>query len=185
MDRRAAPRARASPAFSLRTTRRRRSSSPTRSSSCTKARSSRSARRRRSTTIRRPRSSPVFVGAANVIEGLVIGGRVQFGEQQLEGAGHLTDGDAAHAFVRPHDVLVSTRRSVGSSSPAVVAGLSDLGWISKVRLTLPDGQGLTAEVPNEQLDGVTEGQKVFVDLRNAKVFAPGGTVTPSDELAAV
>lgn len=127
-----------------------------------------------------------FVGAANVIRGLVIGGRVQFGEQQLEGAEHLVDGDAAHAFVRPHDVLVSTSRSNGSSSPALVDGLSDLGWISKVRLLLPDGQALTAEVPNESLPGVTQGQQVFVDLRNAKVFAPGGrAMAPSDELSAV
>src|SRR5688572_8283450 len=126
-----------------------------------------------------------FVGAANVIRGLVIGGRVQFGEQQLAGAEHLNDGDAAHAFVRPHDVLVSTVRVDGSSSPALVESMSDLGWISKVRLTLPDGQALTAQVPNDRFGGVVEGQRVFVDLRNAKVFAPGGRVAPSDELAAV
>ena len=126
-----------------------------------------------------------FVGAANVIRGLVIGGRVQFGEQQVEGAEHLVDGNAAHAFVRPHDVLVSRRRLDGASSPAVVEALSDLGWISKVRLTLPDGQAITAQVPNDKLDGVNEGQQVFVDLRNAKVFSPGGRVSPSDELAAV
>ena len=126
-----------------------------------------------------------FVGAANVIRGLVIGGRVQFGEQQLEGAGHLNDGDAAHAFVRPHDVLVSRSRVDGSSSPAVVEAMSDLGWTSKVRLVLPDGQALSAQVPNDKLDGVVEGQGVFVDLRNAKVFSPGGPVSPSDELAAV
>jgi sulfate/thiosulfate transport system ATP-binding protein len=126
-----------------------------------------------------------FVGAANVIRGIVIGGRVQFGEQQLEGAEHLIDGDAAHAFVRPHDVLVSLEATEGISTPAKVEALSDLGWTSKVRLVLPDGQALTAQVPNEKLNGVREGQNVCVDLRNAKVFAPGGRVSPSDELAAV
>lgn len=126
-----------------------------------------------------------FVGAANVIRGLVIGGRVQFGEQQVEGAEHLIDGNAAHAFVRPHDVLVSTSRVDGASSPAIIEALSDLGWISKVRLTLPDGQAITAQVPNDKLGGVSEGQEVFVDLRNAKVFSPGVWVSPSDELAAV
>ena len=33
----------------------------------------------------------------------VIAGRVQFGDQFVDGAAHLTDGSLAHAFVRPHD----------------------------------------------------------------------------------
>ena len=127
-----------------------------------------------------------FVGAANVIRGLVISGRVQFGDQQLEGADHIAEGSAAHAYVRPHDVLVSTARVNGSSTSATVDRINDLGWISKVRLSLVDGQPLTAEVPNERLDGITPGQTVFVDLRNAKVFPPAGTsVAVSDELAAL
>jgi sulfate transport system ATP-binding protein len=127
-----------------------------------------------------------FVGAANVIQGLVIAGRVQFGEQQLEGAAHMAEGSPAHAYVRPHDVAVSTVPINGSSSAAVVERINDLGWISKLRLTLTDGQSLTAEVPNERLDGVASGGKVFVDLRNAKVFPPAGrAVAPSDELAAL
>ena len=127
-----------------------------------------------------------FVGAANVIRGLVIAGRVQFGDQQLEGAAHIPEGSAAHAYVRPHDVAVSSDRINGSSTPATVERVNDLGWISKVRLTLADGQPLTAEVPNERLTGIAPGQSVFVDLRNAKVFPPAGqSVAVSDELAAL
>jgi sulfate transport system ATP-binding protein len=127
-----------------------------------------------------------FVGAANVIEGLVISGRVQFGEQHLDGAGHIEEGSPAHAYVRPHDVAVSTVPINGSSSAATVERVNDLGWMSKVRLTLSDGQSLTAEVPNQRLDGVAPGGTVYVDLRNAKVFPPAGAPVPaSDELAAL
>ena len=126
-----------------------------------------------------------FVGAANVIKGLVIGGRVQFGEQQLEGAAHLPDGSPAHAFVQPHDVLVFGSRQNGASSPAAVLQRADLGWISKIQLELPDGQVLMAEVPNEALGGVAPGNRVWVDLKNAKVFAPDGAPAASDELAAL
>jgi sulfate transport system ATP-binding protein len=124
-----------------------------------------------------------FVGAANVIRGLVISGRVQFGEQQLEGATHLAEGAAAHAYIRPHDVLVS-RTSVDGASPGIVDRINDLGWISKVHLSLPDGQEVVAHVPNDRLIDVTDGSRVFVDLRNAKVFAPEGSQPGlSDELA--
>ena len=126
-----------------------------------------------------------FVGAANVIRGLVIGERVQFGEQQLDGAAGLVEGEGADAFVRPNDVVV-LKEPTGSASPAVITGISDLGWTSKVRLSLPDGQSLTAQVPNERIAGVREGQRVFVDLRNAKVFPSAGAgMAASDELAAV
>ena len=127
-----------------------------------------------------------FVGAANVVRGIVIGGRVQFGEQQLDGAGHMNEGAAAHAYIRPHDVLVSTQSMNGSSSPATIERINDLGWISKVHLNLPDGQLLTAHIPNEHLARVEQGARVFVDLRNAKVFPPSGTIAAqSDELAAL
>lgn len=62
------------------------------------------------------------------------------------------------------------------------------GWdvVRKLRLTLPDGQAITATVPNDKLIGVEEGQIVYVDLRNAKVFpAQGSAPAHSDELAAV
>jgi ABC-type sulfate/molybdate transport systems ATPase subunit len=117
---------------------------------------------------------------------LVIGGRVQFGEQQLEGAAALSDGQGADAFVRPNDVILFREHAPGSAGPAIVDAMSDLGWTSKVRLTLPDGQNLTAQVPNDQLIGITEGARIYVDLRNAKVFpTPGERIVASDELAAV
>jgi sulfate/thiosulfate transport system ATP-binding protein len=127
-----------------------------------------------------------FVGAANVLEGLVINGRVQFGEQLVDGAGHLRDGAPAHAYVRPHDVSVSLHPMNGLSSRGRVLRMTNLGWTSKVHVALADGQTLFAQLPNERLLGVVEGATVYVDLHNAKVFgSPEAAEQSYDELAAV
>jgi sulfate/thiosulfate transport system ATP-binding protein len=123
-----------------------------------------------------------FVGAANVIHGVAINGRVQFGEQFLGGAQHLEDGATAHAYVRPHDVWVGRESRNGASSPGRIERVSDLGWVSKLQVRLPDDQLLIADVPNDKLFGLQTGDAVFVDLRRAKVFEPPGTAR-SDELS--
>jgi sulfate transport system ATP-binding protein len=128
-----------------------------------------------------------FVGAANVIKGLVIDGKVQFGENFfLPGAEHLSDGAAADAYVRPHDITLSHDRPSSLSCQARVERRSNLGWVSKLHLKLPDGQRLVAQLRNEDLDGIRPGDEVFVDLEKANVFAPDqkGSLG-SDELAAV
>ena len=125
-----------------------------------------------------------FVGAANVITGVVINGRVQFGDQVVGGAGHLEDGAAAQAYVRPHDVRISTAPESSLASPASVERVSNLGWTSKIVLRLPDGQEVMAELPNSQINGLGGGDRVYADLRNAKVFQPDGAAGMlTDELA--
>jgi hypothetical protein len=61
----------------------------------------------------------------------------------------------------------------GNSVAATVERVSSLGWLSRVVLRLPDGQVLTAELPNEELAGIELGDDVRVDLRNAKAFRRG------------
>jgi sulfate transport system ATP-binding protein len=127
-----------------------------------------------------------FVGAANVLRGLVIGGRVQFGEELLEGAEHLSDGSPAEAYVRTHDINIARSAPSGPSCRVVVERINNLGWVSKLQLRLSDGQILVAHLPNENLNGLTVGETVHVDLQNAKVFSPEGAAgSASDELAAV
>ena len=127
-----------------------------------------------------------FVGAANVIRGLVINGRVQFGDDLVPGAGSLRDGAPAHAYVRPHDVTVSSVSMGARSCPVTVERMSNLGWMSKLHLRLTDGQMLVAELRNEDLDGVRVGERVFAHLDRAQVFSPDGTeAAASDELAAL
>jgi sulfate transport system ATP-binding protein len=127
-----------------------------------------------------------FVGAANVIRGLVINGRVQFGDDLVAGAAGFSDGSPAHAYVRPHDVRISSSGSGSRSFAVTVERMSNLGWMSKLHLRLTDGQMLVAELRNEDVDGVRVGAHVFADLEKAQIFAPDGSAaTGSDELAAL
>jgi len=113
-----------------------------------------------------------FVGAANVLRGSVRGGRLRFGEQVLWDATHIDEGSDAHAYIRPHDVRVSDRRNGDGSLPGVLERSKDIGWMSKLHLRLPDGQAVIAHIPNDELGPHEPGDQVWVDLRNAKVFAP-------------
>jgi len=113
-----------------------------------------------------------FVGAANVLSGHVHDGRLRFGEQVLWDAAHIDDGSEAHAYIRPHDVRVSDQRKDGESLPGLLERSKDLGWMSKLHLRLPDGQTVIAHIPNDELGVHEPGDQVWVDLRNAKVFAP-------------
>jgi sulfate transport system ATP-binding protein len=126
-----------------------------------------------------------FVGAANVLQGLVIGGRVQSGDQLITGAAHLSDGSAASAYIRPHDVGIFPFSVNGNSIQAKVERIVDLGWTSKVHVTLYDGQTVIAELPNDQIAGIEVGESAYVDLKNAKVFAPTSGGSHSDELASL
>src|SRR5438067_7011469 len=59
-----------------------------------------------------------FVGAANVLEGRILNGRLRFGEQILlsgDGIGDIDDGADARAYIRPHDVRVAHRNENGHS----------------------------------------------------------------------
>jgi sulfate transport system ATP-binding protein len=126
-----------------------------------------------------------FVGAANVLHGWVIAGSVQFGQLQVGGASHMPDGSVAHAYVRPHDVTISTSHTSSSSVPGKVVRINELGWVSKVHMVLEGDQRLVAHLPSDRLNGIEVGGAVFADLNNAKVFAPEGDhPAASDELAA-
>jgi sulfate/thiosulfate transport system ATP-binding protein len=119
-----------------------------------------------------------FVGAANVLQGHVSDGRLRFGDQVLWDADHIDDGSAARAYIRPHDVRVGDERLNGNSVPAVLERVNNLGWMSKLHLRLQDGQTLIAHIPNEELGAHVPGDNVWVDLRNAKIFAPPPGLEP-------
>jgi sulfate transport system ATP-binding protein len=122
-----------------------------------------------------------FVGSANVLSGDVVDGHVRIGEHLVPGAGHLEDGVPARAFVRPHDVVVSTGERNGRSVIATVERVRTLGRVSRVSLRLPDDQVLMAELPDAELDPLEIGEEVFVDVRSAKAFATpetGGASSP-------
>ena len=124
-----------------------------------------------------------FVGAANILSGHVTEGHIQFGDNRVAGAGHLEDGIAARAFVRPHDVRLAGQEAAAGSVVAIVDRINRVGWLSQLTLRLPDGQQLIAQVPKDETEGVVPGDRVALDLRNAKAFAAEEAVSAAGEEA--
>jgi len=110
-----------------------------------------------------------FVGASNVIRGTVENGGLSFGGPAVA-AEDVADGTDAQVYIRPHDVRL-TRIQGERSFPVTVERRTNLGWVSKLQLRLTDGQMIFAELPNEELDGIEERDRVYGSLRNAKVFS--------------
>jgi sulfate transport system ATP-binding protein len=111
-----------------------------------------------------------FVGASNLVHGTVRQGELHFGSAPVAAAGHLAADTPAQAYIRPHDVLL-THAQGEKSFPVAVERRTDLGWLSKLQLRLGDGQAIFAELPDEELNGIGEGDRVYANLRNAKVFS--------------
>jgi sulfate/thiosulfate transport system ATP-binding protein len=112
-----------------------------------------------------------FVGSANVLHGYVVDGHVHLGSVRIAGAGHLDNGDAATAYVRPHDIHVGTAEAPVGSVFARVERVSTLGWIAQLALRLPDEEHtIVAHVPKDEVNGTKEGDVVSIDLRHPKAF---------------
>jgi sulfate/thiosulfate transport system ATP-binding protein len=119
-----------------------------------------------------------FVGSSNVVRGTVEGDDLHFGHSAVTGADHVACGAQAQAYIRPHDVLLARTRGV-RSFPVTIERRTNLGWLSKLQLRLADGQAIFAELPNEELDGIGEGEHVYANLRSAKVFSLDAGDPPS------
>jgi sulfate transport system ATP-binding protein len=119
----------------------------------------------------RPETSFVagFVGSANVLHGWVADGHVHLGAMKVPGAEHLREGDAATAFVRPHDIRLVDEGATDSVT-ARVERVTSLGWLTRLTLRLPDDQVLVAHIPQDEVNGAQPGDEVAVDLRRPKTF---------------
>ncbi|MBI3072959.1 MAG: ABC transporter ATP-binding protein [Deltaproteobacteria bacterium] len=124
-----------------------------------------------------------FVGGANVLRGHVTDGRAEVGSFSVDLPTGATEGAAATAFVRPHDVKIApvpdegtAARSVTNDAPEValakIERLVRVGGMVKVTLKLPSDESMTVEMPKSEIDALSlsEGDRVMVDLRQAKVF---------------
>jgi len=111
-----------------------------------------------------------FVGSANVLHGWVTDGHVHLGAMRVPGAGHLEEGSAATAYVRPHDIRLADPNATDSVR-AQVERVTSLGWLTRLTLRLPDEQVLVAHIPQDELNGAKVGDIVAVDLRRPKAFS--------------
>jgi sulfate/thiosulfate transport system ATP-binding protein len=115
-----------------------------------------------------------FVGGANVLRGHMRDGRASVGAFAVSVPdGTAPEGAAVHAFVRPHDVMLT---KAGADTPEVsvarVERLARLGAYVKLSLKLSDGAPMTVQMPRAEVEalGIVEGDLVMADLRQAKVF---------------
>jgi sulfate transport system ATP-binding protein len=116
-----------------------------------------------------------FVGGANVLRGQMMNGRVTVGALavQVANGSSAPDGASVHAFVRPHDVTLT---KVDGDAPEIdVARVERMAWLGgtvKLSLKLSDGGPMTVEMPKSEVEslGLTEGDLVMANLREAKVF---------------
>jgi sulfate transport system ATP-binding protein len=127
-----------------------------------------------------------FVGASNVLHGEVRDGRASLGSLAVGAPPGAGDGTGVRAFVRPHDVdltplhgtaIPSTATPSALAAPPPVASarierMARVGFMIRIELTLADGQPLTVELTRDRVAeiGVVEGDRVFVNLREAKIF---------------
>jgi sulfate/thiosulfate transport system ATP-binding protein len=128
-----------------------------------------------------------FVGASNVLLGEVKDGRASLGSLAVGAPPGAGDGAGVRAFVRPHDVDLTPLHD-GPAVPAMathpgpapappvasarIERMARVGFMIRIELTLADGQPLTVELTKDRVAeiGVVEGDRVFVNLREAKIF---------------
>lgn len=115
-----------------------------------------------------------FIGNANVLRGQVRGGRAAMGELSVSAPVGALDGEAVNAFVRPHEVKLSKPTAAAASglSMARIEGVLRVGANVRVNLRLPSDERMTVHLRQTELEalGLGEGDRVLVDIGNAKVF---------------
>ncbi|HVU06037.1 MAG TPA: ABC transporter ATP-binding protein [Polyangiaceae bacterium] len=117
-----------------------------------------------------------FLGGANVLRGTVRSGRAEVGAVAMSAPEGAKDGASVHAFVRPEDVRLEKAAATDEEREGValakVERLTRVGAQVKVALELPDGESMTVQMSKAEIDslGIEAGDRVLVDLRDAKVF---------------
>ncbi len=114
-----------------------------------------------------------FLGGANVLRGTVRSGRGEAAGLAVDAPRGAQDGAAFHAFVRPEDIrLAKPGEERDGVALARVERLTRIGAHVKLALELPDGESMTVQMSKAEMDaiGIEAGDRVLVDLRDAKVF---------------
>jgi sulfate transport system ATP-binding protein len=111
-----------------------------------------------------------FLGAVNVFQGHVEGGRARV--QGLEFAAPGGASARAHVFVRPHELDIH-RSAVAGSLPATVSRLVPLGAAVRVELAAPGHAGaleVELDVHRSEALALSPGDAVHLSPRRVRVF---------------
>jgi sulfate transport system ATP-binding protein len=111
-----------------------------------------------------------FLGSVNLFHGRVHEDELRVGEHGVSLDAHtLATGDAAIAYARPHELLVSRE---GEGLPAQVLRVLTIGPATRLELSLASGEVIEAEVSRERLreQGFQANDRVRVQPINVRVF---------------
>jgi sulfate/thiosulfate transport system ATP-binding protein len=115
-----------------------------------------------------------FLGKANTFSGKVQDGSVQIGEGKFAAPGDSRgDGDAAVAYVRPHDIRVTREPGGPATLKARVKNCNPTGPSAQLELERLDSrEQFTVQLSQQQFHELQPkpGEELFVELRNVKVF---------------
>jgi len=121
-----------------------------------------------------------FLGGANVLRGQIKDGRADIGAFAVDGPAGAANGAPVQAFVRPHDIRIekASEELGGQVQLARVERVTRVGGNVKLAVALVTGDIVTVQMPKVELDqlGVQPGDRVMVDLKEAKVFVEDYTI---------
>jgi sulfate transport system ATP-binding protein len=115
-----------------------------------------------------------FLGGANVLRGQMKDGRVDIGAVAVDGPQGAENGVKVQAFVRPQDIRLEKPTDEPGSTVqlARVVRMTRVGGQVKLTVELASGDSVTVQMAKTEVDqlGVEQGDRVMVDLKEAKVF---------------
>jgi sulfate transport system ATP-binding protein len=121
-----------------------------------------------------------FLGGANVLRGQMKDGRADVGAFAVEGPEGAANGMAVQAFVRPQDIRIekATDELANDVQLGRIERMTRVGGQVKLSVRLGTGEPMTVQMSKAEIDqlGVEQGDRVMVDLKEAKVFVEDYTI---------
>jgi len=115
-----------------------------------------------------------FLGNVNLFRGRIRAGRVQLGDQELELPEHrLVQDGLAIAYVRPHEIKLTTQPNGGHNIAALIKRVNSAGPLVRLDLARQaDGELFTVELTKTESRDLPlqAGAQVYVELQNVRVF---------------
>jgi sulfate transport system ATP-binding protein len=121
-----------------------------------------------------------FLGGANVLRGQMKDGRADVGAFAVEGPEGAANGMAVQAFVRPQDIRIEKASDELANNVQLgrIERMTRVGGHVKLSVRLGTGEPMTVQMSKAEIDqlGVEQGDRVMVDLKEAKVFVEDYTI---------
>jgi sulfate transport system ATP-binding protein len=121
-----------------------------------------------------------FLGGANVLRGRIKDGRADVGAFAVEGPEGAANGMAVQAFVRPQDIRIEKASDDPANNVQLgrIERMIRVGGQVKLSVRLGTGEPMTVQMSKAEIDqlGVEQGDRVMVDLKEAKVFVEDYTI---------